>query len=353
MVLAIGLVVDDAIIVLENIQRHIDKGLLPFNAAVKGAKEIGFAIVAMTLTLTSVYAPLAFITGAIGELFIEFAVALAGSVLVSGVVALTLSPLMCAQSLKKNQRHLWPKIDELLDQLTVSYARILGKFLFYKKSCLCVFLAAFSLIMALSQLIPSETAPKEDRNLIGIYVPPIPGKDINTMEEKIQLIERGLKSIPEAEHNLVFMGDWGGNVILPLKPQSSRNRSAQEIIDSLKPFVTKIPSLDVHPWSWDSGLPGVDSSMGNGELSLVISTTESYSNLFDAVEKVRKSLEDQKVFQNVRHDLKLNTPSYRIDTNKNEMAHLNLTHKQIAKTIEVFFSGDQSLPHSSTKCNTA
>ena len=346
MVLAIGLVVDDAIIVLENTQRHIDKGLLPFNAAVKGAKEIGFAIVAMTLTLTSVYAPLAFITGTIGDLFIEFAVALAGSVLVSGIVALTLSPLMCAKSLQKNQHQLWPKIDEYLDQFTAYYAHALRKSLLYKKSCLSVFLSTFGLIVVLCQMIPSETAPKEDRNLIGIYVPPIPGKDINTMEQKIQLIESKIKSLPEAEHNLVFMGDWGGNVSLPLIPQSSRSRSAQNILDSLKPFVTNIPSLDVHPWSWDSGLPGVDDSMNNGELSLVISTTESYSNLFDTVEMIRKSLEDQKVFQNVKHDLKLNTPSYRIDTDTNEMAHLNLTYKQIAKTIEVFFSGDQSLTFS-------
>ena len=95
MVLAIGLVVDDAIVMLENIQRHIEKGLPPLQAALQGSKEIGFAIVAMTLTLTSVYAPLAFIQGPMGDLFIEFAVALAGSVLISGVVALTLSPLMC------------------------------------------------------------------------------------------------------------------------------------------------------------------------------------------------------------------------------------------------------------------
>jgi multidrug efflux pump len=346
MVLAIGLVVDDAIIVLENIQRHIDKGLLPFNAAIKGAKEIGFAIVAMTLTLTSVYAPLAFIKGTIGELFIEFAVALAGSVLVSGVVALTLSPYMCAKFLQNNHNPLFPKIDEFLDRFTAYYDNVLRGFLLYKKSCLLVFLVAFGLIFTLSQIIPSETAPKEDRNLIGIYVPPIPGKDINTMEQKIELIENNIKPIPEAEHSLVFMGDWGGNILLPLKPQSSRTRSAQEVIDSLKPFVTKIPSLDVHPWSWHSGLPGVNDSANNGELSLVISTAESYSNLFDAVEKVRKTLDDQKVFKNIKHDLKLNTPSYIIDADTNAMAHLNISYKQIAKTIEVFFSGDQSLTFS-------
>lgn len=346
MVLAIGLVVDDAIIVLENIQRHIDKGTLPFNAAIKGAKEIGFSIVAMTLTLTSVYAPLAFITGTIGELFIEFAVALAGSVLISGVVALTLSPLMCAEFLQSNHNHLFPKIDELLDRFTAYYASALRRFLLYKKSCLLVFVAAFGFIAVFFQIIPSETAPKEDRNLIGIYVPPIPGKDINTMEQKIKLIENSIKSIPEAEHGLVFMGNWGGSIIFPLKPKSLRSRSAQEIVDAIKPCIAKIPSLDAYPWSSNSGLPGINDSLNNGELSLIISTTESYANLFGAVEKVRKTMDDQGFFQNIRHDLKINTPGYRIDVDTNEMANLNLNSRQIAKTIEVFFSGEQSLTFS-------
>ncbi len=346
MVLAIGLVVDDAIIVLENIQRHIEKGLNAFEAAIKGAQEIGFAIVAMTLTLTSVYAPLAFITGIIGELFIEFAVALAGSVLVSGVVALTLSPIMCAKFLHANQKHLFPKIDVFLDNVTTRYANLLNTLLDYKKGCLFVFFVTFGLIAMLSQSILSETAPKEDRSLVGIYVPPIPGKDINTLAQKIALIEKSINPIPEAAHCLVFMGDWGGNIILPLKPQGLRKRSSQEIVDSFSPIVAKIPSLDVHPWSWDSGLPGDDPSIGNGELSLVISTTQSYATLFDAVEKVRKSLDTQKKFQNIKHDLALNTPSYIINANTNEMAHLNITYQQIAKTIEIFFSGDQSLTFS-------
>ena len=116
MVLAVGLVVDDAIVVLENIHRHIEAGLPPLKAAQKGAREIGFAILAMTLTLASVYAPLAFMEGTAGHLFIEFAVALAGSVLISGIVALTLSPLMCAKLLT-TENNWFPKIDIYLVKL--------------------------------------------------------------------------------------------------------------------------------------------------------------------------------------------------------------------------------------------
>lgn len=343
MVLAIGLVVDDAIIVLENIQRHIEKGLSPLDASIKGTKEIGFAIVAMTLTLASVYTPLVFITGAIGEIFIEFGVALAGSVLVSGVVALTLSPLMCARTLKQHQKHLWPGIDILIEYLTLSYKANLNKFIFYRKTCAFVFLASFCFIAILINTLPNETAPKEDRSLIGVYIPPITGKDIDAMEQKISLVEERINSIPEATHNLVFMGDWGGQAVLPLKPQSTRKRSAQQIVDSIRPSVATIPSIDAHPWSYDSGLPGLDDSTTNGELSLVISTTTSYLELFEVIEKVRKYLESQEIFKNVHHNLKLNAPSYRIDLNTNEMSYLNLSPRQIAKTVQVFFSGDQTL----------
>jgi len=343
MVLAIGLVVDDAIIMLENIQRHREEGLSSMEAALKGSKEIGFAIVAMTLTLTSVYAPLIFVTGTMGDLFIEFAVALAGSVLMSGVVALTLSPLMCAKSLHQGEKQLWPKIDRILETLTLRYKNILENVLIYRKTCLAVFCGAFALIWFFTTLIPSETAPKEDRNLMGVYVPPIVGKDINTMEKKIQAIEQITNNIPEAEYLLVFMGDWGGSVVLPLKPQSMRKRSAQDIANAVRPLVGKIPDLMAQTWSWDSGLPGMDDSMSSKELSLVISAPDTYANLFTVAEKVQKSLKKKGQFQAVKSDLTLDTATYRVDVNPNEMARLGLTARQTAKMIEVFFSGDQSL----------
>ncbi len=343
MVLGIGLVVDDAIIMLENIQRHREEGLSPLDAALTGSKEIGFAIMAMTLTLTSVYAPLAFVTGTTGDLFIEFAVALAGSVLMSGVVALTLSPLMCAKTLSQQTTSLWPKMDDVLESLTIRYQKTLAKVLDYQKTCLVVFCGAFGLIWFLSTLLPSETAPKEDRDLMGIYVPPIVGKDIHTIEKKVQAIEAIIKDIPEADELLVFIGDWGGSVVMPLKPQSLRKRSAKDVADAVRPLVDKIPDLMAQTWSWDSGLPGMDDSMGKKELSLTISATDTYASIFDHVEKVRKTLESKKVFQGGKHDLKLDTASYRVDIDQNAMGRLGLTTKQVAKAIEVFFSGDQSL----------
>ncbi len=127
MVLAIGLVVDDAIVMLENIYRHVEEGLKPRQAAIKGAREIGFAIVAMTLTLAAVFAPLAFATGRTGRLFIEFALTLAGAVLVSGFTALTLSPMMCSLLLKHQEQHsaIYNWIEGGLNAMTEGYRRLL------------------------------------------------------------------------------------------------------------------------------------------------------------------------------------------------------------------------------------
>ena len=343
MVLAVGLVVDDAIVVLENISRHRESGLSSFDAALKGAKEIGFAIIAMTLTLVSVYAPIVFIEGALGQLFTEFAIALAGSVLISGVVALTLSPLMCATILKSNPKHLWPQVDLLFERLVKAYSESLGHAFHHKKLLLCVAFSSLGLSLLLFKTLPREIAPKEDRGLVGVYVPALPGKDINSLEEKVINIEKMISSTPEAKAVVAFMGDWGGSVMLPLKSLSERKRSASEIVDALRPIMMALPSKDAWPWSWDSGLPGLDNAMSGSELSLVVSTTESYRNLFDQMSKLQDLVENRKLFDSVRHDLRLDLPAYRIDVDTNTLADLNLNQKKMAKMIEIFFSGDKSL----------
>ena len=343
MVLAVGLVVDDAIVVLENIARHIEEGLSPLDAAIQGAREMGPAIVAMTLTLTSVYMPVAFIQGAIGQLFIEFSVALAGSVLISGVVALTLSPLMCAKILKSHQHSLWPQIDRFFEKLTNSYSQSLLFIMQRWKIALMAGIASIGLSLIFANILPREMAPKEDRALIGIWIPPLPGKDMNTLEQKVTALESMIRSTPEALECLSFMGEWGGTVVLPLKPRAERKRSAAEIVGSFRKQAIDFPSVDAWPWSWDSGLPGLDNSFSGGDLSVVISTTDTYRHLFNQIQAIKKNIDTHPLFASARHDLKLDFLSYRIDLNTNLLAKLNLTERQIAKTIEVFFTGDKSI----------
>jgi multidrug efflux pump len=343
MVLAVGLVVDDAIVVLENISRHQEGGLSSFDAALKGSREIGFAIIAMTLTLVSVYLPIAFIEGALGQLFIEFAVTLAGSVLISGLVALTLSPLMCAMIFKGDFKRLWPQADHAFEQLLHAYGNKLTWLFQHKRYLVGAVIVSLGCSLLFFKTLPKEIAPKEDRGLVGVYVPLIPGKDINGLEEKAIVVENLVSSLPEATSVLTFIGDWGASIYLPLKPLFQRKRSASEIIESFKPSAMSLPSFDAWPWSWDTGLPGLDSDISSSELALAILTTDSYQNLLIKMNDLRERVDKSQFFESVRHELKLDLPAYRIDINTNLLANLNLTPKQMAKMIAVFFSGDQSL----------
>lgn len=343
MVLAVGLVVDDAIIVLENIWRHIEEDLPPMDAALKGSKQIGFAIIAMTLTLTSVYAPIALLDGMIGQLFIEFAVALAGSVFISGIVALTLSPLMCATFLHQNTHHLWPSIDKFLSKLAQNYYKLLSIIIYRRKTMLFVLFLSLCLSILFYKIMPGETAPKEDRSLIGIYTPPLSGDNLDTLETNTKRIQQSIGNIPEASNTLTFLGNWGSSIVMPLKPHKQRDRSAEQIVDSLKPKTEQLPSVDASVWSWDSGLPGIDDARNNSELELVISTTENFRQLFNATEHFKKMLDQSKEFASTRYDLRLDSMGYSVHIDKNALAQLGLTPGQLAKTVEVFFSGDKSI----------
>lgn len=343
MVLAVGLVVDDAIIVLENIWRYVEEGLSPMNAALNGAKQISFAIVAMTVTLASVYAPLAFIDGMIGQLFIEFAVALAGSVFISGVIALTLSPLMCSGLLTKNTKQFWPRIDVMLDKLAKNYINLLSSTLSQTKLTVFIVFMTVGISIFFYQLLPRETAPKEDRGLIGVFTQCSMGENVNDLEAKSQQIKQAIGTLAEAKNHLTFSGAWGSNVILPLKPHAKRARSATAIVESLRPPMAKLPSMDAMVWNWDDGLPGTDSEMNGNELELVLSTTDDYEQLYHKTEQLKGLLAANKLFESVRHNLRLDSMGYAIEVDPSKLAKLGLTPAQVAKTTEVFFSGDKSI----------
>ncbi|MDP3371898.1 MAG: efflux RND transporter permease subunit [Candidatus Paracaedibacteraceae bacterium] len=342
MVLAIGLVVDDAIVVLENIARHIEEGLKPLDAAIKGGREIGFAVLAMTFTLVSVFAPIAFIQGAIGQLFVEFAVALAGSVFVSGMVALTLSPLMCASFLKSERRTLWSSVDIFLNKITAHYENLLTILLTKARLISFAMLCAFVFMFALFNKLPTEMTPKEDRSLIGVWIPPIPGKDINALDERIAEIQQKIGVVPEAENVMIFMGNWGASLCFGLTPKNVRKKSSEMMKQNIQMLMNDFPSVDMFVWSVDSGLPGLDTS-GGSDLKMVVSTVDSYLMLYNAAEKMVKACADAKTLPSLAHDLNLNSKSYTIDLDANLLGKLNLDQAAIAKLISIFFSSDKTL----------
>jgi multidrug efflux pump len=209
LVLAIGLVVDDAIVMLENIWRHIEEGMPPFKAALVGSKEIGFAVVAMTLTLAAVYAPVAFMTGRTGKLFIEFALTLAGAVLVSGFVALTLSPMMCSKLLRRTERHgrLYNWIERGIVGLTAGYRRALGVALRQRLVVLAVaFVLPSCAIVLLFGALKQELAPTEDRGTVmSIFVGP-EGGTIQYTDGYAQRLEKILANTADVTRYFVVAG---------------------------------------------------------------------------------------------------------------------------------------------------
>jgi multidrug efflux pump len=344
MVLAIGLVVDDAIVVLENITRHIEEGLSPLDAAFKGSREISFAVIAMTCTLASVYIPLAFLQGVIGQLLSEFAIALAGSVILSGIVALTLSPLMCSKLPPIKQEKSFPKIDVFLNKIDIFYEKSLSFIFTHHKRSMLIMPGLLIFMSILFIFIPKEPAPKEDRGIVGVYTRFMPGKNLEQLEEKIIQIEEKLLPFKDQTQNMISStAIWGGQIYLCLKNHRNRNKTPAQIVDEITPEIEKFPSIDIWPWSLDTGLPSSGESGNMNDVDVVISTSKSYPELFDYLDMLKYKLKKKKIFKKVSHNLNLDDMGYKITINDPVASLLGISTEQITKTIEIFFGGNQNL----------
>ena len=260
LVLAIGLVVDDAIVVLENIYRYIEKGEKPFDAAIKGAKEISFAVVAMTLTLAAVYAPIALSSGITGRFFTEFALTLAGSVIISGFVALTLTPMMCSRLLthhthEKLKGHrfaeayqiFYEKIGVWLDKLDETYNSLLTKVLLKRQWVIFggIFIALIGLYLSVFQL-KRELTPAEDQGVLITTADANYGATLKHIEKYALQMDEILASVPELEKRMtiVQVGDFTTSQST-LVPWNERSRSCNEIKEAISPELEKIIGLQV------------------------------------------------------------------------------------------------------------
>ena len=340
LVLAIGLVVDDAIVVLENIYRHIEEGMEPFAAAIKGAREIGFAVVAMTLTLAAVYAPLAFTPGRTGRLFAEFALALAGAVVVSGFVALTLSPMMCSKLLKHNPKpgRFDTFMERRLTALSNGYERLLGWSLKVRWLVVTVMLVSAAGSWLLLQGTRQELAPMEDR---GVVLASINGPDGATLaytRKYAEAIEGMGQNIPEFERIFTIVGNPSvaqGSVIMRGKAWEDRDRTTMEIARELAPKIAALPGI--------SAFPITPPSLGQGfrerPINYVIVTGDSYENLARVVRQFQDKLAQNPGFVQVDTDLRLNKPEIRMDVDRERAADMGVTVDAIARTVETMLGG--------------
>jgi len=352
MVLAVGLVVDDAIVVLENIHRHIEEGKSPFRAAKEGSKEIGFAIVAMTLTLASVYIPIAFIQDAIGQIFFEFAITLAGAVIVSGIVALTFTPLLCAHLLKKESKSTPQGLssfkalrffDRGLEWMTRTYKKSLGSVLNWPKVMTLACIGILMVCVALFQTIPKAITPKEDRGIVGIFVPYCDCSYLEDFDGYLEHVEKDVKDIKEALTYLTIAGTWGGQVVVPLKSWEERRRSANDVVNDLRQRVKKVPTIQAYPWSWDTGIPGVEANnTKDGAITVQFLTIGSYENLSRIMDDLRNACAaEKKIFVDCNHDLPFNTSGFKAVIDREKLALTTLSPIHVSNVLAIMM--DQNL----------
>ncbi|WP_382157439.1 efflux RND transporter permease subunit [Hydrogenophaga sp. ANAO-22] len=340
LVLAIGLVVDDAIVMLENIYRHIEEGMKPFDAAIQGAREIGFAIVAMTLTLAAVYAPLAFTPGRTGRLFAEFALALAGAVVVSGFVALTLSPMLCSKLLRHNPNpgRFDRGMERVLNAVTRGFSRVLGASLRVRWLVVAV-MAGSALVSAwMLQTMRQELAPIEDRGVILANINGPDGATLAYTRKYAEAIENIAQDYPEFDRIFVNVGNPSvaqGVVFMRALPWEERERSTQRIAREITPRLASLPGI--------SAFPITPPSLGQGfrerPINYVIVTSDSYENLAQTVRRFQDELSKNPGLVQIDTDLRLNKPEIRMDVDRERAADMGVNVDAIARTVETMLGG--------------
>ena len=361
LVLAIGLVVDDAIVMLENIFRHIEEGMDPFSAGIKGAREIGFAIITMTATLVAVYAPLAFTPGRTGRLFVEFALALAGAVVVSGVVALTVTPMLCTQLLRHNPKPNW--FDSGMERVLTSVSERYGAALRWVVTTRYQPLAASSIgervkafvlqarwivvaVMLLSALaialvfptMKQELSPMEDRGVILANVNAPDGATLAYTDRYAQELEKIGQSFKEFDRIFANVGNptvVQASVVYRTVDWDERKRSTMEMARELQPKFNALPGVTAFPIT----PPSLGQGFRERPLNFVIQTSDSYQNLNTVVRQMLEGIAKNPGIVSPDVDLRLNKPELRIEVERDKAADLGVSVEVVAKAVETLLGG--------------
>lgn len=349
-VLAIGLVVDDAIVMLENIHRHIAEGLSPIEAAFKGSNEIGFAIIAMTITLAAVFLPLTFTQGRIGQLFVEFAVTLSITVLISGFTALTLSPMMCSRLLKPENSSqkkgvigrffasISQWIESLLEGMTQFYGRILRLCLQFRYLVLVGMVACLGGAYLFYQMLPQELSPTEDRGMIRVAAITPEGATVDFTDRYFSEVEEylldnlddgtvvyAISGISMGALGFVTLPDWDDREESQMEITSRLNRGFQDIALGLRVFASNPQSLGQRGDSKD--------------VQIVIRSNESFKKLDQQVTEIMERMRENDLLISPDNDLRMNTPQLEVAVDREKLALLGIDVSVVGRTLESALGG--------------
>lgn len=338
MVLAIGIVVDDAIIMLENIQRHIDDGMSRLDASLLGARELAWPVVAMSTTLVAVFIPLGFMGGLTGILFVEFAFTLSAAVILSGVVALTLSPMMCSRILRsRTQAHKRPKFEAWLDNRFIRLREGYQKRLNGALNVQPVMLTFAAIVLASCYFLfitsPSELEPPEDQGFVFAMGEADSFATLDYTERNSAEFIRLMDDIPEISNLFVINGFNGTNTAgagIVLAPWDARDRSTQEILDNdIEPFLSSIPGLNI----FSLVPPSLPTPGGGAPVEFVIGSTQSYEALQEVATTVIERAMESGRFIFMDTDLKIDRPRQTVHIDRDKAALMGVDMQQAAADL--------------------
>jgi len=346
-VLATGLVVDDAIVVMENIYARVEKGEDPKEAAHKGSQEILFAIISTTITLIAVFLPVIFLQGLTGRLFREFGVVVAGSVVISAFISLTLTPMMSSRLLKKKERHsrFYRMSGKFLDGLLNGYRNSLTSFMKRPWVALILMLVCILTIFLSGKSLQSELAPMEDKSRFLILSNTPEGTSYERMDEyQMDLIN--LVDTMAEKDNLLAVTSPGfgasisvnkGFIRLNLVPGKDRKRSQAEIVADLSPKIAN--------YNFARSFIIQEQTIGGGRQSGLpvqyVLQAPSFKQMKEVLPKFMKAASSDPAFAIVDVDLKFNKPELQVDINRDKAASMGISVQDIAKTLQLYFSGQR------------
>ena len=339
LILAIGLVVDDAIVVLENVDRHIKLGETPFRAAIIGTREIAVPVISMTIALIAVYSPMALMGGITGTLFKEFALTLAGAVFISGIVALTLSPMMTSKLLKGHDKpsKLEERVNRTLTKINNAYTYVLGLVMANRK-CMLVFAAAiFATLPVLFNSLSSELTPTEDKGAFLAIGSAPSNVNVDYVQAAMAPYQKMLTDTDEVQFAMSISGVPSTNQslnVVTLKDWKDRSRSQAQVLAELNAKAKGIPEVSVSGFAF----PEIETGEQGPPIGFVISTSKGYEDLANVAGKFLEAMQKSGKFVYSSLDLKFDTAQMHIKIDREKAGTYGITMKQISATLGSFLS---------------
>jgi HAE1 family hydrophobic/amphiphilic exporter-1 len=340
--LCVGFVVDDAIVVLENIYRYVEKGMPPFKAAIEGSREIGFTIVTMTISLVAVFIPVLFMSGIVGRVFREFALTISVAILVSGFVSLTLTPMLCARVLKQPDHSKEPIAllrwsETIFDKCLAGYRSSLDLVLHHRPFMLGTTVVTLFLAVALYIWVPKGFFPVEDTGFISGTVEARTDIGFPAMRQHMRDVVKAIRTDPNVDYVVYTAGATftsptsnTGRVFMALKPQRERKKSANDIIQDLRPLVQGVPGVEVFFQPVQNITVGARVAKSQYQYTLLGPDTDE---LYNFAPKLLDKISQLDMLRDVTSDLQISNPQLTIDVDRDKAGALGLTEDEVRNAL--------------------